>query len=238
MQQPVDRRDGYAGTIGDAGAARAVDDLRVAPLFGGHRPDDRFGAVDLLLVELLQFLAVLRHAGDHAEQRLHRAELAHLLQLVHEVVESELAFRHLLGGLAGLLLVELLLRLFDQGKDIAHVEDARGHAIGVEDLEVLEPFAGRGEQDRLAGHARHRQRRTAAGVAVELGQHHAGEIHALVERLGRLDGVLADHCVDDEQDLVGVHGIADVAGLLHQRFVDAQSAGGIDDDRVVQLLLG
>lgn len=77
-----------------------------------------------------------------------------------------------------------------------------------------------------------------AGVTIELGQHHAGEVHALVERLGRLHGVLADHRVDDEQNLVRLHGIADIAGLLHQLLVDAETTGGIDDHRVIQLLLG
>ena len=49
-----------------------------------------------------------------------------------------------------------------------------------------------------------------------------------------VDGVLADHRVDDEQDLVGRDGVADVGGLLHQLGVDAEAAGGVDDDDVVQ----
>ena len=178
------------------------------------------------------------HARNHAKQVLHRAEFAHLLKLVEEIVKAEGAVGDLDGGLAGLLLVELLLRLLDQGEDIAHVEDAGRHTIRVEDLEVLQSFAGGGEQDRLAGHGGHGQRGAAAGVAIELGQHHAGEIHALVERLGRLHGILADHRVDDEQNLVRLHGIADVASLLHQLFIHAETACGIDDHRVVKLLLG
>ena len=89
-----------------------------------------------------------------------------------------------------------------------------------------------------AGDAGHRQRRAASGIAVELGQHHAGEIHALVEGLGGFHGVLTDHRIDDEQDLVGLHGITNVARLLHQGLIDAQTAGGVDDHHVVQLLLG
>ena len=85
---------------------------------------------------------------------------------------------------------------------------------------------------------RHRQRGAAAGVAVELGQHDAVEADAVEERLRGGDGVLADHRVDDEQDLVGLHGVADVGGLLHQLGVDAEPAGGVDDDDVVHLLLG
>ena len=181
---------------------------------------------------------MLRHARNHAEQALHRPQLAHLLQLLKEVVQTELALGHLLGGLAGLLLIELLLRLLDQGQDIAHIQDARSHTVRMEDLEILQPLAGRGEQDRLAGHARHRQRGTATGVAIQLGEHHAGEIHALVEGLGGTHRILADHRIDHEQDLIGLHGVTDIASLLHQHLVHTQTAGGIDDNRVIQLLLG
>ncbi len=85
---------------------------------------------------------------------------------------------------------------------------------------------------------RDRQGGTAAGVAVELGEHDAGEVHAVEEGLRGGDRVLADHRVDDEQDLVRVDRGADVRGLLHQLGVDAQAAGGVDDDDVVLLLLG
>ena len=84
-----------------------------------------------------------------------------------------------------------------------------------------------------AGDLRDRQRGTTAGVAVELGEHDAGEADAVAERLGGGDRVLADHRVDDEQRLVGLHGVADVGGLPHQLGVDAQPAGGVDDDDVV-----
>ena len=83
-----------------------------------------------------------------------------------------------------------------------------------------------------AGDVPHRQRRTTAGVAVELGQHHAGDADAVAERLGGGDRVLADHRVDDEDDLVGVDRVADVGGLLHHLGVDAEPAGGVDDDDV------
>ncbi len=46
-----------------------------------------------------------------------------------------------------------------------------------------------------------RQRRAAARVAVELGQHHAGQRQRLVEGAGGVDRVLALHRVDDEQGL-------------------------------------
>jgi uncharacterized protein YbjT (DUF2867 family) len=47
----------------------------------------------------------------------------------------------------------------------------------------------------------HRQRRAAARVAVQLGQHDAGQRQRLLEGLGGVDRVLALHGVDDEQGL-------------------------------------
>ena len=86
--------------------------------------------------------------------------------------------------------------LLDEGEHVAHVEDARGHPVGVEQLELVELLAGRGEHDRPAGDADDGQRRATAGVAVELGQHDAGEADAVQEGLRGGDGVLADHRVE------------------------------------------
>ena len=109
----------------------------------------------------------------------------------------------------------------------------RRHPVRVEHVEVGELLAVGREQDRLAGDLADRQRRATAGVAVELGEHDAGEPDAVAERLGGGHRVLTDHRVDDEQGLVGPDGVADVRGLLHQLLVDAEPARGVDDDDVV-----
>ena len=71
-------------------------------------------------------------------------------------------------------------------------------ALGLEQLERLGLLAGADEQDGLAGHLTHRQCRAAAGIAVGLGENHAGEAQGIVERPRRVDGILAGHAVDDE----------------------------------------
>ena len=78
-----------------------------------------------------------------------------------------------------------------------------------------------GELDRRAGDLPHRQRGAAARVAVELGQHDAGERQRVLEGLGGVDRVLALHGVDDEQRLDRVQRRVQLADLGHQRFVDA-----------------
>ena len=73
---------------------------------------------------------------------------------------------------------------------------------GMEILERVHLLAGAEELDRLAGDGAHRERRAAAAVAVDAGEHDAGDADALVEGLGEVDRVLAGQRVGDQQDLV------------------------------------
>ena len=106
--------------------------------------------------------------------------------------------------------VEGRLGLLDEREHVAHAEDAARHAVGVERLEVVELLAGTGEEDRLADDFLHRQRGTAARVAVDLGEDHAVEADRLVERVGDVDRFLTGHRVDDEQRVVRLHRVADL----------------------------
>ena len=110
-----------------------------------------------------------------------------------------------------------------------------GHPVGVEALELLELLAGRRVEDRLAGHRLDAERGAAAGVAVELGHQDAVELGRLGELLGDVDGVLAGHRVDDEEDVVRLRPLLDLGELLHQLGVDVEAAGGVDDQHVEAL---
>ena len=72
----------------------------------------------------------------------------------------------------------------------------------MEILQRVHLLADADQLDRLAGDGAHRQRRAAAPVAVDAGQHDAGDADAFVEVLGEIDGVLAGQRVGDEQDLM------------------------------------
>ena len=103
-------------------------------------------------------------------------------------------------------------------------------------LEVGDLLAGGREGDGPADDLLDREGGAATGVAVELGEDHAVEGEGLVERLGDVDGVLAGHRVDDEERVVGLDGLGDLADLLHQLGVDGEAAGGVDDDDVAALV--
>ena len=156
--------------------------------------------------------------------------------MIEVILEGEGVGAHLARHIHGLLLVKALLRLLDEAEHVAHAEDARGHAVRVEGLDVGEFFADAGELDGLARDRAHGDGRAAAGVAVEFGEDDAIYAQFLVEGVGDGDGILTGHGVDDEEDLLRLDRGADLAQLLHELLVDVQTAGSIDDDRVAAIV--
>ena len=202
-----------------------------------HALYDGFNALEGVVVDVY-VLDGLAHAGNHAGQVLQVAHLLYLLDLRHEVVEVELVFRDFLLQPACFLFVILFLRLLHERHDVAHAEDAVGHARGVELVDGLHLFARTDEFDGLVHHRADGEGRAAAGVAVQFGEHHAVEVQPVVELLCRVHGVLSRHGVHHEERFVRLYGVLDGGDFLHHLFVHGQSSGGVDDDYVVAFGLG
>lgn len=140
-----------------------------------------YGVMDWMMAAvghgLFVDLRALERSGVHARASWPRSRRAsHIFQLRELIVEigkGEFIALELLLQLGGLLCVERGLRLFNQREHVAHAEDARGHAAGVERLDLIKLFAGADEFDGLAGHGLDGKRRAASCVAVELGEHDA-----------------------------------------------------------------
>ncbi len=161
------------------------------------------------------------------------------MQLIAEVFEVEaLALFQLLGQFVGLVLVQRRFGLLDQAEHVAHAEDPRGDTLRVERIERFALLAHTDELDRLAGDGAHRQRGTATGVAVDLGQDHTGQRQRIAEGLGRVGGVLTGHGVDHEQGFNRVDRSVQRLDLAHHLFVDVQTTGGVDDDHVDEFQFG
>jgi hypothetical protein len=163
----------------------------------------------------------------------HAAHLHHLLELALEVVHVELTLLEALHHAFGLFGLQRFLRLFDQRHDVAHAEDAAGDAGRLEGLQRVDLFAEADEADRLAGDRAHRQRRTAAPVAIHPGQDDAGDADALVEILRRVHRVLTGQAVDDQKRLTRVGDVANGLDLGHQLLVDGKTPGGVEHVDVV-----
>ena len=106
----------------------------------------------------------------------------------------------------------------------------------MERLQRIGLLAHTDELDRFAGDVAHRQCGTTAGIAVRLGEDHAGERQRLVEGLGRIGGILTGHGIHHEQGLDRLDGGVEMLDLVHHVAVDVQATGGIDDHHVIELL--
>ena len=131
-----------------------------------------------------------------------------------------------------------MLGLLNERQYVAHTEDAAGHAVGVEGLDHVQLLARADELDGLAGGRSNGEGRTAAGVAVQLGEHHARDAQRLVKGGGGVHRVLTGHRVHHQQDLRRLHRVADALQLLHQGLIDVQATGRVQKDQVVAVLFG
>ncbi len=237
LEQAVDVLDLCPRTGGDALFPRRLHNFGIAPLLRGHGQDDGALARDDLVVELGRghLFLEFRHARQQAHNPAQSAELVHLGELFGEIVEIELAFAHLVGDALRLFGVDGFRGLLDQGDNVAHAEDAIGDALGMEIIQRVHFFARADQLDRLAGDGAHRERGAATAVAVDAGQHDAGDADAVVEIFRQIDRVLAGERIGDEQDFVGFGGGLDLGHLRHQGLVDMSAAGRIEHDHVIAL---
>ena len=231
-----------AAAGGDALAAAAVDDGGVAALLVGHGVDDGFYAAELFFVDRAGGLLHAREGadrGEHLEDGLHAAELLDLTELVAEVFEGEaFAGESFFGEVGGLGLVELFVGALEEGGDVAHAEDAADDAVGVEGFEGVGLFACPQKFDGLAGDLADGEGGTTAAVAVHLGEDGAGDLEFGIKGSRGVDGVLAGHGVGDEEDFGGGEEGFELGHLVHEGGVDAEAAGGVDDEDVVGVVAG
>ena len=106
----------------------------------------------------------------------------------------------------------------------------------MEDFQVFQFFARACELDRFSGHGTNRQCRTAASVAVQLGQDHTVDRQRFVKRLRNVDGILTGHCVNHQQDLLRRNGFTDVLQFRHQLFVNMQTTGRVENYVIVAVV--
>ena len=188
LEELVDLLDLGAGAGGDALLAARLEDVGVLALGRGHRGDDRGLALEdanrrcpsasicfFILptpgsMPITPDMPPIFAIWPSCSARSSRSKTPFRIRSAAFCAFSASMF----GG--GLL---------DQADDVAHAEDAAGDALRVEVLERVELLAGAEQLDRLAGDGAHRERGAAAAVAVDAGEHDAGDADALVEGLAR-----------------------------------------------------
>ncbi len=103
--------------------------------------------------------------------------------------------------------------------------------------ELVEFLALAGVFDGLAGDRAHGKRRTAAGVAIELGKDDAGDADGLVEVLCDRHRLLAGGGIRDEERFLRSDEIVQALEFGDERLVDFLAAGGVEDEDGALLFL-
>ena len=230
FQQTIDEFNGNTRTRRNALFARGFEQIRVFALCRRHRIHNGDLVLHHFAIEMGGGDLVFHFgdAGDHAHQPANTADLFDLLQLVPHIGEIELALAHPLGGAHRLFLVDILDRLFDERDHIAHAQNAVGDARGMEILERIHLFAGADELDRFASDRAHRKRCAATAIAIDAGEHNAGNPHALVKGFCGVHRVLAGQRVRNQQHFMRLGDGFDFRHFRHQRVINRCAAGGIE----------
>ena len=214
--------------------------MRVGALFLGHRLDQ----CDLLFEHFVvhagggSLFGHFAHAGHHAHDAFHAAHFHHLFELQFEVVHIELTFLEAFHHPLGLFGLDGFLGLFHQRNDIAHAQNAAGDPVRLKGFQRVHFFAKADKADGFAGDCAHRQRRTAAPVAIHTGQHHAADADFIVKFGGHIDRVLTGEPVHHQQGFARVGHIAHGGGLSDQLLINMQPAGGIEHIDVIAAKAG
>ena len=230
FQQAVDEFNRNPRTRRDALFARGFEEVGVFALCRRHRIHNG----DLLLHHFAiemgggDLVFHFGDAGDHAHQPAHATDLFNLLQLVAHIGEIELALAHPLSGAHRLFLIDIFDRFFNERNNIAHAQNAVGNAGRMEILERIHLFAGTDELDRLAGNRAHGKRCTAPAIAVDTGQHNAGNPHALVKSFRGIHRILSGQSVRNQQHFMRLGRGFDFGHFRHQLIVNRGAPGGVE----------
>ena len=84
-----------------------------------------------------ELFAGVGHAGQHPQEFADGSHLLDRLHLLEELLEREgVTLRDLVRHALCLVGIEGTFGLLDEREDITHIEDARRHPVGMEDLEI------------------------------------------------------------------------------------------------------
>ena len=173
----------------------------------GHAADDGFGLFHGVLVDF-DVGQLVAHAREHARAcSAARPSFSSAASGSRKSSRVSWSREPLLDQLSGLVAVKGLLRLFDERQHVAHAQNAAGHAVGVEGLDIGELLA-RCRMNLMGLPVTARTDRAAPPRVSpsSLVRITPSMPSSVVEGLGHVDRVLAGHGVHNQQDLLGLDG--------------------------------
>ena len=99
----------------------------------------------------------------------------------------------------------------------------------MEHLQGIKTFTHTDEFNRLAGYLLDGKSSAASGVTFHLGKDDAGNLQVRIKLISYRDRILTGHGIGNKQHLGKRHRGADIAQFLHQRLINMQATGCIND---------
>ncbi len=150
-----------------------------------------------------------------------------------KVVQIERPFLHFAGNFLRFFRVDGFSGAFHQRDNIAHAQNAVGNPVRVEFFQSVNLFAGADQLDGLAGDSPHGQRSTTAAIAINPGQHDAGDRKALIKGPGHGHSVLPGERISHQQNFMRVGDLRHFLIFRHQLFINMQPACRIENEHVI-----
>ena len=147
--QPVNLLDVGSAALRNTLSTAVIKDFRICSFFGRHAFDDRFDALEGVIVDVY-VLDSLANAWYHRRQVFKISHFLYLFNLFKEIVKVEFVLLYLLLQALCLFFVELLLGSFNQRYNVAHAQDAVGHTFGMENIDGFHLLARTNELDGLS----------------------------------------------------------------------------------------
>ena len=158
--------------------------------------------------------------------------------MVGQIIHVEGAFAHTVGNFAGLVMVDIEGGFFNQRYDVAHAQNAACNALGMKVLEAIKLFACPHQLDRFSRHGPHGKGCTAATIAINAGEHNAGDADFFVKGAGEINSVLSGECVNNQEGFFGLGNIAHGGSFSQEFFVNVQTTRRIQHHDVIGTFAG
>ena len=224
----------------DSQPSTPIDDRSVSSFFGGHGVDDGLSLYQFLPIEIeaSRGLCHLGKSWNHPKDRFQRPHLPNLLDLIPKIHQRKRILPDLTLQFLRLLGIEGDLGFLDQGEDIPHSKDSRGHPIRIESFQGIQFFAHADEFDGPLGHCFDRECRSSSRIPIHFSQNHSINTQSLIEILGDSDSVLAGHGIGHQEHLFRLKVVFDLAEFQHQGLINMKPSRRINEHQIVTSLKG
>ena len=108
----------------------------------------------------------------------------------------------------------------------------------MEHLELIQFLPRAGQLDRFAGDGLQAEGRATASVAIQFCQDGTGDVQRLIKMRRHIHRFLAGGGIEHEQNFLRLNEVAQTNQFLHERAVNLQTSGGVEDKRIAIIRLG